>query len=410
MGYGKFFYPYFYKIIIASNGFYIISCMLLTQALLRRIVCFFAVFITSNGIADAQALKKTTNWLLHHSIIDTTSPGRPSFRLYPTIAVAPETGLEIGISTLYLYQAKGDSNNRISEVTVFSFYTLLNQYGIWLENALYGDKDKWFLLGRTRFQRFPLLYYGIGPNTVKDYPATIDANYLIFRQRIMGKVAPNLFFGPELDYQNLFRTAVKHNEADPVREQPLGSQGSANLGLGGALVYDNRHNILNVRKGYFAELGLLNYTKRLGSTYKFLGINTDLRSYHPVNKRDVLAMQVTGNFFTGDVPFNQMALMGGETIMRGYYYGRYRDKNMIAAQAEYRMLPFSFSKRFGATFFAATAAVAPSIGSFRSNDFKLSGGAGLRYLLFPKKDIFVRFDVGVTREGVGVYFFTGEAF
>ena len=38
--------------------------------------------------------------------------------------------------------------------------------------------------------------------------------------------------------------------------------------------------------------------------------------------------------------------MGGESLMRGYYLGRYRDKNLLAGQVEYRILPFSFSKRW----------------------------------------------------------------
>lgn len=175
-------------------------------------------------------------------------------------------------------------------------------------------------------------------------------------------------------------------------------------------MYDNRHNVLNVRKGYFAELGLLTYSDRFGSSYNFTGVNADFRSYHSINKRDVLALQLTANFYTGNVPFNQMALMGGETMMRGYYYGRYRDKNMLAGQVEYRMLPFSFCKYIGANVFAGTAVVAPGIGSFRFDNLKLAGGAGLRYLLFPKKDIFMRLEVGVTKEGHGFYFFIGEAF
>jgi hypothetical protein len=31
-------------------------------------------------------------------------------------------------------------------------------------------------------------------------------------------------------------------------------------------------------------------------------------------------------------------------------------------------------------------------------------------LMFPKKDIFSRFDVAFTREGSGIYIFIGEAF
>lgn len=384
--------------------------MVKKRALYNIIISILALVILNFITCEAQVVKKTTNWVIYHSLIDTTTPGHPSFRIYPTLANAPETGLEIGLSTLYLFQAKKDTNNRISELNAFTFFTLKSQYGLWLDNAVYGHKDRWFILGRTRFQRFPLLYYGVGPNTSERFPATVDANYLIFRQRVLRKIIPNLFLGPEVDYQNLFNAHVDHHNDSPDKDIPPGGGGSANLGIGAALVYDNRHNVLNVRKGFFGEVGFLSYSNTLNRSNHFTGINADIRSYWSTNKRDVLAAQFIGNFYTGHVPFNLMALMGGETMMRGYYYGRYRDKNMLAGQAEYRILPFSFSKRFGATVFASTAVVAPSISRFMFNDLKLAGGAGLRYLLFPKKDIFMRMDIGVTKEGTGYYFFIGEAF
>jgi hypothetical protein len=97
-------------------------------------------------------------------------------------------------------------------------------------------------------------------------------------------------------------------------------------------------------------------------------------------------------------------------IMRGFYTGRYRDKNMLAFQTEHRWLPFKFSKRIGGTVFAAAAVVAPQVNEFSWKHIRPSGGVGLRYLLFPKKDIFLRLDVGFTKEGPGFYLFTGEAF
>ena len=45
--------------------------------------------------------------------------------------------------------------------------------------------------------------------------------------------------------------------------------------------------------------------------------------------------------------------MGGESLMRGYYLGRYRDRHLLATQVEYRILPFTFSKRWGASIFLA---------------------------------------------------------
>jgi hypothetical protein len=375
-------------------------------ARIRHLLLFLTAFAGSeNALAQDGWMKR----FIRKTVSDTTSEGKSSFRVYPTLGYSPETSFEFGLSSLFLFQAKNDTLNRLSEIQAFTFLTLEAQYGIWLDNAIYGDKDRWFFLGRTRFQRFPLMYYGIGPNTPEKDPALIDANYLLFRQRVLRRLRPNLFLGPEIDYQQLYNAHFNQPD-DHIYDEPLGSDGARNIGFGAALVYDNRHNVLNVRKGFFGEISFLKYNQSLGSHHNFQGINVDIRSSHPVSRRNVLAWQVYGNFYSGDIPFNQMALMGGEMIMRGYYYGRYRDKNMLATQVEHRWLPFGFSKRFGAVAFAGAAVVGPRIGSLGISNARVSGGVGLRYLLFPKKDIFLRFDVGFTKDGPGFYLFTGEAF
>ncbi len=122
-------------------------------------------------------------------------------------------------------------------------------------------------------------------------------------------------------------------------------------------------------------------------------------------------MQLLGQFNIGAAPFNQLAMLGGESIMRGYYLGRYRDNNQLAfRQGRMLPLPLSFTKRFGATVFAGTGTVFNHINSLDASNFVWSAGAGLRYLLFPKKDIYTRLDLAFTREGTGVYIFIGEAF
>lgn len=340
---------------------------------------------------------------------DSLSPEKPRFLIYPTIAYAPETSLEIGFSSLLLYHARNNAElNRLSEVQAFTFITLRGQYGLWFDHALYGDRDKWFFLGKLRFQRFPLLYFGIGPDTDEDNPAVVDASYALIRERVLHKITKDFFGGLEFDYQNLYQAEFQQPDENPF-VLPRGSGGSANLGIGAGLVYDNRHNVLNVRRGFFSELAYLNYNRRWGSAFNFQYITFDSRFYRPFGKQ-VLALQLAGNFLTGDVPFNQLALVGGETIMRGYYVGRYRDKSYLAAQAEYRWLPFPFSKRFGGVVFGALGTVAPSPRDFRPRYLLPTGGVGVRYLLFAKKDIFLRFDVGATPEGFGFYIFTGEAF
>ena len=105
-----------------------------------------------------------------------------------------------------------------------------------------------------------------------------------------------------------------------------------------------------------------------------------------------------------------LSLLGGENLMRGYYLGRFRDKHIVAVQVEYRILPFSFSKRIGASIFLAAGQVFGDNHNFEMNKFLPSGGAGLRLLVFPDKDIYTRVDLAYTQEGRGIYFIIGEAF
>lgn len=348
---------------------------------------------------------------INNILLDTSDISRPQFLVYPTLAYAPETSWEIGLSSLYVYYANRDTTNRLSEIYGFTFVTLENQYGIWFDHAIYSDLNKWFFLGRIRLQSFPLFYHGIGMDTPADYIALVDANQVLIKERVLRELRKNLYFGAEIDFQRISKVNFQLAEGQNSINLPLGSEGSDNLGLGLGLVYDDRHNVLNVRNGNFSELAYLNYMPAF-STFGFQTIISDNRIFRPVGKNNVIAAQLLGQFNMGDVPFNQLALMGGDSMMRGYYLGRFRDRNQIATQVEYRMLPLplSFTDRLGAAAFAGAASVFPDFSKAAIHQVVWSAGGGVRFLLFPKKDIYTRLDVAFTQEGTGFYFFIGEAF
>lgn len=377
-----------------------------------KILLFLFGLITCSFQAEAQS-QQDSSWLkrtLNTFTNDSRAPEKPRLLIYPTLAYAPETSLEIGISSVAFFYAKNDiEKSRLSEVQLFSFITFRKQYGLWLDHAVYGYEDKWFFLGKLRLQRFPLLYYGIGPDAPLEDPAIVNADYQLARERILKKVVPDFFVGFEFDYQRLYRASFE----DPPSVLPAGHEGSRNVGLGLGLVFDNRHNVLNERDGFFAELAWLNYHPKWGSDYQFQTLFFEARYFLPldVQKKQVLAAQAIGTFVQGDdIPFNQLALMGGDQMMRGYYTGRLRDRKYMALQIAYRFLPFPFHKRLGGTVFLASGVVAPSWDQFKLGNIRPAGGVGLRYLIFPKKDIFIRVDLGITQEGTGLYIYTGEAF
>ncbi|WMJ74076.1 hypothetical protein RCC89_13010 [Cytophagaceae bacterium ABcell3] len=385
------------------------KCLGYSKSVSIGLLLFFVSLALPFG-AKAQNRDSFAKRYINSLINDTTDISKPKFIAYPTLAYAPETSWEFGFSGLYVYFANRDTTNRLSEINGFSFITLENQYGFWFDHALYTHENKWFFLGRIRLQDFPLRYYGIGPYTTPSHTAVIEATQVNIRERVLRKVYKDLFVGLQGDWQQL-RFARFTSIDQEEFEFPLGGEGSLNIGLGLNVVYDTRHNVLNVRDGLFSELAFLRYPG-LASNYNFSTLISDNRIYRPVGKNNVLAAQVMGQFNFGNTPFNMLSLMGGENLMRGYYLGRFRDNNQIATQVEFRFLPLplNFTNRIGAALFASTASVFDEFENFSVSKFVFAGGGGLRFLLFPKRDIYTRFDVAFTNEGSGFYLFIGEAF
>ncbi len=371
-------------------------------------------FVVSSAWAQQHTLpryaQRGIGRFVYQTLNDTSSAASSRILVLPAAGFSPETSLEIGVRAFSLYYAKDDTIvNRLSQLTLYGFVTLRGQFGAILENAIYSDRNTYFLLGRVRYQQFPLLYYGIGPDSKPDNPALVNSQYVQIRQRALRKVVGNLYAGAEIDFQSLQRVSFEHVDVNAF-ELPVGGRGSTTLELGATVVYDDRKNVLNVRKGHFLEAGILRNLS-FGNEFRFGRVLFDGRIYRALGRRNrVLAFQTVGTFMQGNVPFNNLALLGGESTMRGYYLGRYRDKNLLATQAELRWLPFGFSKRWGGTLFGSLGTVAPTVNQFQLNQVRWAVGGGIRFLFFQNKDVYLRGDLGFTREGTGLYFSLGEAF
>jgi outer membrane translocation and assembly module TamA len=94
--------------------------------------------------------------------------------------------------------------------------------------------------------------------------------------------------------------------------------------------------------------------------------------------------------------------------MRGYYDGRYRDRQQLVFQSELR---HSFNKRFGAVAFGNFGDVGKDFTDFSINDLKYTYGAGLRYAINKSEKLNLRLDYGIgPGKNHGLYFELGEAF
>jgi hypothetical protein len=108
----------------------------------------------------------------------------------------------------------------------------------------------------------------------------------------------------------------------------------------------------------------------------------------------------------GDPPFTLLGWVGGDNTARGYFEGRYRDRDRILLNGEYRCNLYKF---FDGVLFVDTGMVASDL--FRSSplrDLHVTGGFGMRFHLHP--DIIVRFDMGFSAEMTAAYLNFGHTF
>jgi outer membrane protein assembly factor BamA len=97
--------------------------------------------------------------------------------------------------------------------------------------------------------------------------------------------------------------------------------------------------------------------------------------------------------------------LGGAEDLRGYNEFRFRDKNMVVVNAEYRWEAFS---GLDLAAFADAGQVASRPSDLHFGDFKTSYGVGFRFN--TEKSVFLRVDLGFSREGQHLFVKFGHVF
>ncbi|MCI5059182.1 MAG: BamA/TamA family outer membrane protein, partial [Flavobacteriales bacterium] len=249
-------------------------------------------------------------------------------------------------------------------------------------------------------------YYGIGTNAVEQNEEVFGIEFPRVRLTALRQVYPNLYLGPRFWYDNIDITEVEDQGLLDLGNVP-GRSGGHISGVGLTAIWDSRDIIFFPSNGIFAEFTLLPHNSATGSDFNFLRMEMNAAHYQTVFKKHVLASNLILSKSNGTVPFTQMGLLGGTKRMRGFYEGRFRDRNMWVGQLEYR-IPLKW--RFGVNFFGAVGDVSPNLDSFQIKNTKAAYGLGLRYMFDLEKKLNIRLDMGFTEEGSNFYVTFGEAF
>jgi hypothetical protein len=337
-----------------------------------------------------------------------TVPKKHKLLGIPVISRAPETDWAFGFAGTWFFRADmRDSTVRTSNLQFISLYTLRNQFVAELEGTFILPGERFYIKMHNSFSRYPYSFWGIGNNTPNSNKERFSFQQFHVNPTLMARIKPRLFAGLVVDVQKFYKVEYT---ADGVFDQQNvpGRYGSLISGAGLMFLYDTRDNLYNARKGFYSQFSYINYNKLIGSEYPFSQYILDIRKYFVLYKKHTLALQAYNEYNgPGDVPFRNLARMGGDNRMRGYFSGRYTDKAHMAYQVEYR---YPIWWRFSGTLFAATGQVAPSLKAYRIDAFKFAYGFGLRFMANRAERINLRFDYGFVKGGGGYYFTISEAF
>lgn len=324
----------------------------------------------------------------------------------PALFYTPETRLGYGALTSGVFNLGDKATTRNSNVQLLAAYTLNKQIILQSKHNIFTKNESYVFNGELSYYDFPILYYGIGNDTKKDFEEDLQYQVVEFRERVLKQVKPHLFVGLQYRFTNLYDLSYEPEFLvldEPILEAGVGKSS----GLGFAIAYDDRDNVLNATSGGFYNFSSFYYQEAFGSDFTYNRYTLDLRRFWSINDKSVLAAQIYGEFNTSRTPFREMAQLGGDMIMRGYYNGRYRDNQQVAIQTEYRRQVLSW---LGITAFSAFGDVSDEFSNFDAGDFKWTAGAGLRFMVNKSDRLNIRVDYGFGESTSGFYFAFAEAF
>lgn len=145
----------------------------------------------------------------------------------------------------------------------------------------------------------------------------------------------------------------------------------------------------------------------MGSSNEFSSFVLDVRKYATFFKKLVWNAIAYMHLNRGEVPYRMLSTLGGPRFLRGYYNGRFRDKNMVVLQQEFRMPVY---KRLGLAAFGGIGSVANTCKDFSRNEMHYNYGLGFRIQINKKENTNLRLDYGITKDSHGFYIVFAEAF
>jgi Omp85 superfamily domain len=357
---------------------------------------------------------------IHEDSLETENR-KPHFALLPNLGYAGQTGIQAGVGGNLTYLGCDNPKQKISNVLYSAMYCQYHQFISIVQGNLWTKNNEYNIVTDWRYMKFPQKDYGMGTLTTLDNEHLIDYSYLRLYQTILKQVASNLFVGVgyNLDYHwNISETPPSPPQPTDFDRYTNGDKDKTTTSSGITLnfLFDNRLNSINPEGGFYANIiGRSNFTY-LASEENWQSVLIDVRKYFKVSEKskNILAFWTYNTFtFGGNAPYLDLPNTGGDEFSnsgRGYIQSRFRGRNMLYLESEYRFRILKNDFLGGVVF-----ANAQSLSEWNDNSFEKIApaiGAGLRIKMnkHSRTNASIDYGFGLDSRNRGLFLNLGECF
>ena len=382
---------------------------------MKRVLIILAIFISINNI---YAQKKNIIVRLASKFFSSDTTKHNSFLPVPIFGYTQEAGVEFGAAGIYsFYVDPTDSIIRASQIYGLAFTSTKGVSQVLGRGDIWSKGNKWHHIYEARFSNIPFNFYGLGSNTLKADEDLVVQNRWRINAEIEKRLSKSYYPGVGIEFESLnFKDRELGGIFDSENQANLfDKDGGRYAFLKVTQLLDTRNSNTYTTKGFFGRV-------RFGYAPDFFGGNNfsgtlftaDTRYFQSLSKKLTLGSQLFYETISSnkEIPFYMLRQMGSDQVMRGYYLGRYRDRNYLAMQAELR---YRIIDRFGLVAFGGGGSVYKN-GFLPQRDLKPNYGVGARIFFDLDKSIALRVDYAWGEKPInenrikGLYISLGEAF
>ena len=341
------------------------------------------------------------------------------------LLVLPQVGYTLqtrGLAAVLANAAFHNPQANMSSITGQLSYTQNNQIIFTANSLIWSSNNRYLWTNDWRLMHYPQATYGLGMYTSTDRVINMDYAYFRFYQSLLRRLAANLYggVGYYLDLHWNINSYARNRELTRISRYPYGVEGrSVSSGPTIQLLYDSRRNAINPMGGLYINAVLRANTQFLGSDDTYQSLLLEARKYiHlPGRSGNILAFwSYNALTLNGNPPFLDLPSTGWDNtgnLGRGFIQGRFRGKNLLYAETEYRFRITNDRLVGGVVFANAQTVTEPDQANVRGQFEKVvpAVGAGLRLKMNKISRTNLSVDYGFGFDGSrGLFFNLGEVF